>query len=853
MKVSASRNGLSPSSLHPVLRFSAGLGISAIFGEKSNRIVLLFPNRFNIDKWITVLCVLELLKKDFMVAEPLQLQFKPGDKLLFNNRCIVEFDSIEKNILWLKAADNRRATNSRFPLKLNKHLQLQPIDTDKRLSSVQLVCQEYFNTPECLIDSILNIYTAGNKSLFESNIIYVGLIGKTVEFINNTKINDIKLADLFLWCKLNAEGNMSIISSQKVQASPSGLIAPDLYSVLNYCNFEEDKSRAIIISDTSLCKNDPQSFTALLDSKIPIIVIADFNDLVNLESLVEYDFIIWQWNERNLKEITKQHKPQDNSIFEFFHRTLNNLCNQKIDTVICNYSELECIADELFLLEKKLQRENDKIKSLFSQLYQLHNALSGLIRFPSDEWLNNFRERVKKLEYQFNIQQLWISADAMAHLKKIISTFVKIVENPFPHENNKLDHLKKMLINHSISGRTIIIVPRDIDVEVTNNYWQTRLNNTPSALHYIEFMAASDFSLESLSFIPERIIVCSWLGHSVMYSIMHSYISDRITLLVYPKEASWFRGALYRWRQKKRFSTNFKEFSELMNFPEDSLGSDDDFLTEETILPVEMQEENIFEFELRINQYRYAGYKASQSSTDDIENAKLVIFNNDFIAFFTKTHKSIVVTDLVKESNSKLEINKLTFNNLKVGDYILFYESDKDLIREFADKGLAKSGKSNLRDIAGIWKKALYSKLKSFNYNKNRLVSHLKLMGCKRHPQTIENWLHDGDIIGPGIITDLDVIAKATQDKELENNMDTVKKAISEVRGAHHQASSFLTQQLIAKLPFTIIKGNYLTPQLTLDIHDFGRVFILRIEEIGSEWIDIEKSNTNRLLREGIN
>lgn len=840
-KVKAARNGLSPCSIHPVLRISSGMVISAMFAKKSNRILLLFPHRFNLDKWITILSVLELLKNEYCNRKPVIFDFKPKQKLLLNNKYVVEYEGAAEGKIWVKTSDS----STRIGLNIGKKLQFQST-TKTRLSPAKKVWGEYNNAPNISIDSILNIYTAGNKSFFSKNIIYVGRIGKTVEFINNNEVNNTKLSELFLWGKLNAEGDLSTLGSGGVQAKPSCIIAPDLYSVVNYCAFDEDKSRAIIISSTSLCAYDPPSFNALVDCNIPIIVITDFTDLDDLETLKDSGFRIWQWDERNLAEISKQHQSQENSIFTQFHRTLTNMCNQKIEIAKCYYPDLDSVVEDLISFEAEIQQEHDELKSLFPQLFQINNIFSRLIRYPSVEWLNNYQEKLKNLQHQIQIKRLWIPPNAMSKFTNLISSLFQISSCPFANENHKLVQFENLLRKNSNAEKTIVIIPQQEDIDSTKNYWQEKCADIPNSVNNLIFMTAGDLSLDSSDSAHKRIIVCGWLGQGIMYSILNSYVAENIVLLLYPNEVAWFRSTSNRWEKKRKIKHSFIEFSDLMNLPVDLLNSIEPDFKEKSLELEDLPEENIVEFELRLNQYRYSSYNASSISNETIEKAKLVVFSDDRFSFFTKTHKSLVVTELISDTDA--EIQKVTLTDIKTGDYLLFYASDKDLIREFADKGLANAGKSNLREIANIWKKALHRKLESFNYNETRLVSDLKAKGCQRHYLTIQNWLYDVDIIGPGIVADLDIIAKATQDTELQNNLDTVRKAISKVRGAHHQASTFLAQQLIAKLPEIISEEGGITKSLTLDITGFGRVFILRVEHIGNEWIDVEKNNTNKLL-----
>ena len=690
----------------------------------------------------------------------------------------------------------------------------------------------------------------GNRTLFRSNIIYVGRTEKSVGFITNTKINNTKIVELFLWGKLNAEGNISNLSKAGIKASPSCLIAPDLHSAVNYCDFGENKLKAIILSSVSFAKNDPQSFNALFDSKIPIIVIADFNDLDDLESLEENGFRIWRWNERNLTEISTQYQSKENSIFTPFHRTLTNLCNQETEIVTCCYPELESITGELISFEKKIPREYEEIKSLFSQLFQPHNEFSRLIRFPSEKWLSNYRARKKNVQEQFENQRLYIPPETLNQLNQICLSLLEASENPFPGEKHKLDQLEKILQEKSISGKTIVIVPRYEDVEETKSYWQKRFAKTPEKLNNVVFMAAGDLSIDSLDFIPQRIIVSGWLGQGAMYSILHSFITDKIILLTYSKEATWFKRATNRWKIKRKFTTNLNDFQELLKLPANSLDPLDFALEEEPEQPEDSPEENIIELELRLKQYRYSGYKASANSTDVIEKAKPVVFNDGRFALFTKTHKCLVVTDLILTANPDAEIQKVTTGDLSIGDYILFFSSDKDLIREIADTILKARDKADLRTRATFWKYLLRKRTEEMPFD--AVITFLRRHGCKRHEATIKNWMLDEDIIGPANSKDVRIILTAFIRPQKRDALDAlineINYAISEVRGAHHQAASFIKEQLIAKLPDIISQESGIGKPLIIDLPEFGRVFILRIEEIENQWMEVEKYNTNHLL-----
>ncbi len=322
-------------------------------------------------------------------------------------------------------------------------------------------------------------------------------------------------------------------------------------------------------------------------------------------------------------------------------------------------------------------------------------------------------------------------------------------------------------------------------------------------------------------------------------------------MLAYPFEQKWFASAQGRWTQQNSFNIRANDFSEVLGLTEKELESIE-YKAEEHIEPVRKDEFDIIEFELKLRTYRYQAYTSSAGTQDEVSRAKLVIFTQGRFAFITESHRLPVVTDLMKGEISEREIPRRYIGELRPSDYVLFQESNRDIIRDIADKGLAKDGQSHLRKIAGLWKEALHEAYRKMPGGPDGLVDLLRKAGCRRHPATIKNWRVDEDQIGPGISTDLQLIARATGNKSLLERLAEVKEAISRVRGAHLQASTYIRNKLLASLPEIVESGKGLhgcgSELIVLNLGEFGRVTILRIEEISDTWEEVATNSVNCLL-----
>jgi hypothetical protein len=294
-----------------------------------------------------------------------------------------------------------------------------------------------------------------------------------------------------------------------------------------------------------------------------------------------------------------------------------------------------------------------------------------------------------------------------------------------------------------------------------------------------------------------------------------------------------------------------KDFSEILKFPEVDLNSAD-FSPQEIEPPSEEDKFDIIDFELKIKRYSYSRFAATNCSREEIVKAKTVVFTQEKFAFITENHRLVIVTDLMRGRISQDELPRKLINQAQVGDYVLFRDSDKDIIREIADEALNQKGLLYLRETAGLWREALQVRYHQIGKDFGKLVRLLELARCTRHPVTIRNWLFNDDIIGPRDEEDLLHIAVATGNISLIKRIDDVKEAISIVRSAHLQASGYITDRLLSNLPRILDSeqgsDTEIRRSMVLELDEFGQIMILRVEEIDKEWKDYEIKWVNRLL-----
>lgn len=842
--------------IHPLIKLSTGLVLKTMSKRTENRLVILLPNRLDLARWIVTFCALEVIRNDYKVNFSGKLKFTKGQKLLVDN-CVVEFDGEEFSHdvnRWVMRV--RCSKNSFYSIPLDRKLKFQPVNTKRPLSSLEKVKAAYYSseTLDDRIDSILGIKSQGNRAIFQDNIILVSKIGETTYFIQENVINNSRIMDLFQWGKLDVYGNVTPMASGQIEAKPSSLIVSDLFGVAEYVASNPENTKGFIIDGVASCVKDLQRLDDdILRLEIPTIVIADLFETELLHYLEERNFKIWQWNKNNISKSKSIVSASKKSPFASLNRSLSNYTNQQIICETCEHWQLTELVERSLELSKAIDSEDDQLQNLYGQLVKLVNEFSRLIWLPDQTWTNYCYHRIQELRQGFDRQKLWMREEVAEAIDIYLKTLENLTSNPFPGEKHKPDRLHPCLLQLSNSDLVAIVVSNVMDAEAASQYWRDRIPG--QRFNQLRFLSVSDLLKKGETLALTQVIICGWLNHSRVYPLLHTHLVPKITMLLYPFEAKWFRYARGKWRKQNSRNIKAKDFSDILKFPENKLGFVN--FTPEVSDPSPSKAEDfdfdIIDFELKVKRYRYASYAASGSGSEgETVKAKTVVFSQNRFAFITETHHLLVISDFIHGKASKRSIPRRDLNQLQVGDYVLFRESDKDIIREIADKALAEKNLRHLRNIASLWKVALQKQYEAYGRNPDELVLLLWEAGCEREPATIKNWLFDEGQIGPADKEDIERIARATGDELLLERQHEVEEAIRTVRGAHLQAAGYITRRLLANL--VEILDNELDsytdirPSMVLDLDDFGEIRILRVEEIIDEWKDYDISLVNRLL-----
>ncbi|MDE0682732.1 MAG: DrmE family protein [Candidatus Poribacteria bacterium] len=826
------------------------------------RLAMTFPLLLDCPEWIAVGCSLAAIKRDFQPAIENLAPFSPGQKLLLDGKYVVEYIKEETlhgtQLLWMKTSAKskagQRSPDTKKGFRIGQRLRFQPVDSKRKLTPVENIA----SPSDHILDQLLGISSFGNRSIFKNKVVLVSRLTRVRQFAEKTYIvshtpqgQSVPLRDLFQWGGITIEGELGQWGTKQVDAEPVLAIAPDLFALRQYLSSSNcQSSDVLIILDSSLpFANDLQILDEVLDEGYSVFAIMENRSLNDLKHLEDRNFRSWEWSGSELEQFESIESIDSSNLqipFRHFHRIVQNYSARQIEEVICNCPDLDSAADKLQTFSKQCYSDDPELRIIEGKFYHCLLNLSRLLRplglVAGIDKDKSLKELLEQIQPYVQSKEIWLGRDAVALAHEFIKEIKTLIEN----QNcilDKITILEEILQNNTQGNQSAIVLTDASEVPITESYWQAIL---PNSLNQDEicFVSPSGFNLDK-GF--DHLVVCGWLGADRMLELFDSCIAPSITVLLYPFEQKWFRSVVRRWHKQKKPELTVQQKAKILQTQTEALlftqGS-----KERKLLTADSESDfDVADFELRLHTYRYAQPSISGEMR---KKARFIAFSQDMFAYLLPNHKVPVVTDFIAGyADESAEIPSRNASQLRVGDYVIFSEgSDSDLLRDLADKGLAKAGKGGYREIASLWKQALRQFVFVHpDYFEGALIE-LWDEGLKCTETTVRRWLNDEHLIGPRNEQDIEIIARVSSDQELQKQLDYVRRAIKEVRGAHQQAAYFLAQKLIAQLPSLLKQG--LSKSHTIEIEDIGQALVICIEYIGEEDIEVPVTKVNRLLKD---
>ena len=159
---------------------------------------------------------------------------------------------------------------------------------------------------------------------------------------------------------------------------------------------------------------------------------------------------------------------------------------------------------------------------------------------------------------------------------------------------------------------------------------------------------------------------------------------------------------------------------------------------------------------------------------------------------------------------------------------------------------------NSLRKYSQLWRVILHEKFILLDKNINLLRNQLKDLECSINKVTLRNWLFNENMIGPKNLEHIDIIALLTDNKILIKNINYVKNSIGIVRGFHQKAAFKIRDEFVKNISSVFKNIDYETwsncESLEFEIDPYGKILLLKIIDIGFEYINIDLNHVNKLI-----
>lgn len=765
-------------------------------------------------------------------------EFIPGENLKFLD-CTVQFIGIEtgnhSEYISFNVSDGDSPLKKLVPIENAPFFQKTE---SKRLSNNKSYIKAYKAFKDDISSQNNSVISnlKKHKTHLGGSIFYVTNVNHAINELSEIYMSGSKISDIFYIGKANKFGDISNAFPGKLSGNPAIIIAPDLYSVQNAVEKGVNVQSIIInLLHHNILEGQLSNLDEISNNSFPILCLTDIKNSFDLDILKNRRYNIWRWNSENIIE----------SIFSsgvmLSEQKIRNCARQKIFYENMNCPEIDKALQLLYLYKSESENQQFGIINIYTKLFNLlFKALRVTIPFNQEE-INNNRTILMECRINLDQEKRFVNQDLYNDFIRIIENLEKFFVADF--KNPKISKIEEIIASQKYSSICIVIADKS-EKSKYEKYWNNyaaEISNPPT----IKIVFPQEYTSLDLS-TYEATCVVGWLNNKKMRDIIYSFCSENYIILTYSGEAKWQKIHTQGWNKALSNSNNHaiikNSFSKKVCMEiENSVSGDGDVVYGEPISDELADIEGL----IISNTYRRYGV----SSDNHVTETYPVSFVGGYLSFYGIGHKIITVTDIISGKSEKITFK--VPEELKVGDFVAIRESDRDIIKEIADKILEKSGKKDLRKKALIWKESL--ELETRFSTIEEIFEKLEKYGCSCGYQTVKNWIENEEQFSLQDIEDLLCIAKALDDRVLLESYKEVFEAGNEVKRAHKLAGKILSQRLRTQLAEKINEFgkidiyNFWEP-IKIYIEEVGTVIILKVIDINIQTVPIAIGNINKLL-----
>jgi hypothetical protein len=806
--------------------------------------ILVFPERIQSIFIFTLVKLLYNISEGRIERAYDPEKFQPGEHLKLG-KAVVEFLRVEerygKKHIVLRLADlETSAPIEYFPLF--QKTTATRLSKDARFTEEKKAAKALLSSvsPKAKYLKLLTDY----RTHMDSSIVNMTSVINMKEQINDCKLFGKDVSDLLLIGQADYAGNVRNIGAGQLGGIPAIVLASDLYAIAEMAqNGRPIQSIIIDGSNAGALLSQLDALDDLMRLGVPITCVTDIVNSFDLQPFLDRKFNLWRWDETSITDKLYDAVPLSSD------QKTKHCAKRNVEHLISDGNEISTAIRKLSFHKGEAQTLSAQMLKLFDRLYSLaFTALREIVPFD-DSQISQNRRILDECTTILAAEKNYIAPKTYDDYCIIIDSLKKIFTKGY------------ILPKHDVLGEKLkkekyksicIVVPERAEKKHVQDYWQMwcrrkMLSTQVFVLHPAEYYPAQCTQFSAT-------IVVGWLKRAIMRKILYSFNTQSYTVLMYDYEKGWRNFSTAKWnaaldnsqnRQviEKSFATDKIQISTTRFDPRPAI-------SEETPKADEYEE---IEMILRENKYRQYIASGGKKSANETTEAIPVNFVGGYLAFYRTGHKVLSATNIIVNDSDKIkDEDKKLPSELKLGDFVVVREADRDIIKEIADVVLERSGKTGHRELATKWKEAL--DIETLFYTNDQIYQRLVAAGCTRGPESVYRWLTDEDMIAPQGKEDLQYIAKVTGSTVLSDMLDQIYDAAQTVKAAHSKAGKILSDTLKTRIVEAIDQYGDIDPfniwePIEMQVDGIGTVRILKIIDIGAPVI-VDIADTNRLIDE---
>ena len=825
----------------PIVKASVSM-MDRMLKKQGNLQVIVFPEKNQSAFIFSLVFLIQNIISGKIKQDYDPTKFVIGEKLKLGN-AIVEYAGIETSDgferICIRTGNNMvdKAPIEFFPVFQKTNTKRKISSDAKYLSEKNRLKDRISSTSgENNVLSILSQY----KTHMTSSIYCVTTVASAKEQISDCSLCGKKLTQLLLLSTADYEGKIKNLGPGQAAGIPAIIYASDLYA-LSATIDNNPKPQAVLIdvSNSSSIAGQLDELDALIKQNIPVICLTDIANSFDLGMLKAREFNIWRWDASNIT----------NQLYDVSNLNLDKkvkfCAKREIEYIKVQGSVISDAIKKISVHRRETKELSAQIMKVYSFLYNLSfSALHTIVPFEEFE-INQAIEHLEECTNLLVKEKSYISEQLYSDYYDATELLKKVYNYDFHF--TKIEALKEYLQGkkHCSVG---IIIPERANKKTISEYWRLWSLRTAVHINSTVLFPGEYYSAGDLGF--DLTIIVGWLKRAIMRKILYSFNTQKYVILLYEYENQWQKYAIGKWHNSLKISDNNEIIEKSFSTTDFSVSTSNYIMPEaEQDNDSDSGEDEQEDIELVLRENTFRRYTNNRNSAETVE-AIPVSYVGGYIAFYRTGHKLISATPII--SHNKNNVKLVLPEELTIGEFIVVRESDKDIIRELADSILEKSGKTELRTIAGKWKEVL--EIEMLFITKEEFCKRMVKAGCTKGPATIKRWIEDEEIIAPQQKQDLQYMAEVTQSELLKEMLDQIYDASKEVKSAHTKAGRILSEQLKRNLAVELKNYGEIDPfnfwePIEMEIDRIGTIKILKVIDLGNIAM-VDASDTNHLIDE---